>query len=65
MHYGVTLAGTQEITWSLAGGVDVQGMRAGVQGPIEASGHLLQTLSAPKAASLSVDVGRDAGDAHR
>ena len=54
MHYGVTLAGTQEITWSLAGGSDVQGSEPACQGPIEASGHLTQTLSAPKAASLTV-----------
>jgi hypothetical protein len=54
MHYGVTLAGTQEITWSLAGGVDVQGSQPACQGPIEASGHLTQTLAAPKPASLTV-----------
>ena len=54
MHYGVTLAGTQEVTWSLAGGSDVQGSEPACQGPIEASGHLTQTLSAPKAASLTV-----------
>jgi hypothetical protein len=54
MHYDVTASGTQDITWSLAGGADVQGDAAACRGPIEASGHVLQTLSAPKAASLSV-----------
>ncbi len=54
MHYGVTLSGTQEITWSLAGGVDVQGTDRACQGPIEANGHLAQTLAASKAASLTV-----------
>lgn len=54
MHYGVTVAGTQETTWSLAGGIDVQGPEAACIAPIEASGHLLQTLAAAKPATLTV-----------
>jgi hypothetical protein len=54
MHYGVTVAGTQETSWSLAGGVDVQGSDPPYRAPIEASGHLLQTLSAAKPANLTV-----------
>jgi hypothetical protein len=57
MQYGVAISGTQDITWSLAGGTDVQGTDAGCRAPIEASGHLVQTLSAAKPASLSVAAG--------
>jgi hypothetical protein len=54
MRYGVTVAGTQETSWSLADGVDVQGSDPACRAPIEASGHLLQTLSVAKPASLTV-----------
>jgi hypothetical protein len=54
MQYSVAIAGTQETTWALAGGIDVQGSEAACRGPIEAGGHLVQTLSAPKTATLSV-----------
>jgi hypothetical protein len=54
MHYGVTVAGTQETSWSLADGVDVQGSDPPCRAPVEASGHMLQTLSAAKPASLTV-----------
>lgn len=54
VHYSVSVAGTQESTWALAGGVDIQGSEPACQAPIEASGHMLQTFSSAKPATLDV-----------
>ncbi len=63
MQYGVSVAGTQESTWSLAGGLDIHGSEPPCQAPIEASGHQLQTLSSAKPATLSVSTATSPADA--
>jgi hypothetical protein len=54
VHYVVSIAGTQELTWTLSGGLHVQGSQPECHAPVEASGHLVLTLSTPSPGALTV-----------
>jgi hypothetical protein len=54
VHYTVSIAGTQDLTWTLSGGLNVKGTQPECRAPVEASGHLVLTLSTPAPGKLTV-----------